>query len=115
MPTWPATLNLLEEGYGRAPQAGGVRFQPERGPAKQRRTTRAAPWDETYVGRWTLEQRDAFWSFWAEDCQRGALSFTMDDPFSGEEAEFRFIIGQEPRESRRKPWFIVAFPLERLP
>src|SRR6185295_11740284 len=99
MPAWPENLKLLEEGYGFAPQPGGVRFSPERGPAKQRLTTRAAPSDETYAGKWTLEDRDAFWTFWKDDCKRGAISFTMDDPFSGDSAEFRFVIGQEPREA----------------
>lgn len=115
MAEWPSSLpNFLEEGYGLAPQPGGVRFQPERGPAKQRLTTRAAPWDMTLTLKLTKAQRDDFWDFWQEDCRRGALSFAMDDPIDGAPSTFRFIIGQEPRESRRKPYFIIAFPLERL-
>lgn len=115
MPGWPDTLPKFKaEGYGRAPQPAGVRFQPERGPAKQRRTTRAAPWNNTFQLELTAAQLAIFWAFWEDDCASGALSFTMNDPITGAEHDWRFIIDQPPQESLAPPWHVISFSLERL-
>ncbi len=116
MPAWPETLpNFLAAGYERAPGPSGERFQPDRGPAKQRLTTRAAPWQLSFQLKCTKAQRDAFWEFWRDDCKRGALSFTMTDPVEEDEASFSFLIDQAPRESFAKPYYMISFPMERLP
>lgn len=116
MTAWPEALPpFTAEGYGRKPQPGGVRFAPDRGPAKQRLTSRASPWDVTYRLELTYAQRQAFWAFWEDDCKRGALDFTMADPIGGGTKTWRFIIGAEPSETITTPYFVVTFQAELLP
>lgn len=118
LPVWPAALPPFDAAaYTRTPGPSGARFEPDRGPAKQRQLTRAAPWVlQLQLSLSTATaHRATFWTFWRDTLARGSLAFTMADPVEGGSYSWRFVVGAEPQERLEIPFWVLAFPLERLP
>lgn len=112
---WPATLPpFAAAGYQRQPGRSGVRFEPELGPAKQHRRTRAAPQRLQLQLFLTAAQRATFWTFFETTCAAGALSFTLVDPVEGTSHTWQFDVDARPVETLDPPDFVLTFPLDRL-
>ena len=116
LPTWPASLPAFNvDGYTRRPQTQGVRFEPDFGPAKQRRRTRSGPQKLALTLDVDATQLATFWTFWETDLAGGSLPFLLVDPVRGGAARrFQFVVGEEPVETCPLPHFTLSFTLERL-
>lgn len=82
IPTWPATLpqNILRSAYSETIQNQFLRFEPDFGPAKQRRRFTAGV--KTFVGSLSLDatQMTTFVNFWDNTIQGGTLDFNWIHP-----------------------------------
>lgn len=111
---WPATLPPFQAAnYARRPTALAARFEPDGGPAVQRRRFRAGPEQLRLQLRLTAAQLDTFWTFWRGDAAGGAAPFRLLDPVRGDLAVFQFVASEPPEESVEPPWHVVNFVLER--
>jgi len=111
--TWPADLPAFQaEGYVRRPRPLAVRFEPEQGPAIQRRVTRGRPEELRLTLRLTAAQLDRFWAFW-EEAGGGGAPFRMQDPVRGDAGVFLFHALETPEESVQPPHHVVTLTLTR--
>ena len=98
MPSWPASLpqEVLAGGYGRAPGTLGIRSNPERGRARQRKRFSSKPHRVQVRFQMTVAQLATFETFWEDTLGGGALSFDFFDPEDpGETVTANFVVGQE--------------------
>ena len=92
MPIWPLSLpaDPLIAGYSVAPQKNVVAFGTEVGPGKVRRRSTARVKtisNDTYL---QAGQLAVFLSFFEDELQDGALTFTWTNQLDGLTASFRF-------------------------
>lgn len=98
MPSWPATLpdSLLVEGYRERPPMTGLRFDPDAGPAIQRRrlTANVRP----IVGQLHLTKAQVaiFDDFWINTLANGSLEFDWTHPRTGASVTLRFVNTEAP-------------------
>jgi hypothetical protein len=114
---WPSTLPAAPElaGYGEGMGKQVLRTEMDAGPAKLRRRFTAAPRPYTMPMTLSGAQLEALVDFWSDDCQGGALAFTMRHPRDAEETILcRFT--EEPKWTALGGGvFRVALELEILP
>lgn len=117
MPTWnPATMPRLGlvDGYDETDDEALISFDTERGPPRLRKVVS----DPGYLVQaqttpMTLAQRNALLTFYRMDCNRGAATFTMNDPIDGIAKTWMF----ESRPAIRLSgnYFVASLSLRKMP
>ncbi|WP_421792747.1 hypothetical protein [Hyphobacterium sp.] len=101
MAVWPATLPgvPLRNSVRHRGKNNVIRTQTDTGPARNRRTHRAAPEGYNATFRWTLAQyEDDFLPFFGDTLGDGALSFTgLNHPLTGDPVTAKLIGGTPPQ------------------
>ena len=90
MADWPTSLPNFNSGLREQQVDGFVRTPTDIGPGEQRRRYSATP--HYFTGTMTLTQteRATFDAFYNTEIGNGGGAFTMTDPSTGQQAEFRF-------------------------
>ena len=90
MADWPTSLPGFMDGLQEQRVDGFVRTPTDIGPGQQRRRYSAVP--HFFNGQMTLTQaqRTTFEAFYNATLRGGADAFTMQDPSTGQDAQFRF-------------------------
>lgn len=85
MPAWPSDIpqKPLKEGFSRKPQDNVLRSSMDTGPEKARRRFTAASEYISCVYEMTESELSSFKSFYENDINSGAISFTWPDPENG--------------------------------
>ena len=119
MVAWPGTLpqRPLAEGYNERLRRMGVRFEPEAGPAIQRRRVTATVRPLQVRLRLTPAQAAILDSFWESDTAGGTLPFDWVHPRTGVAATLRFIADDPPQivAINRGQQYIASFAVEVMP
>ena len=119
MPSWPGTLpaDLLVEGYRERPPVTGLRFDPDAGPAIQRRRLTANVRPIAGVLSLTKAQVAIFDDFWVNTLANGSLEFDWTHPRAGASVTFRFVNTEAPEYAPAggPDQYSVAVVLEIMP
>ena len=93
MPIWPLSLpqKPRQSGYSESEKSGSLRTKMDKGPDKVRRrfTNSIIPFTLQITA--TFAQVASFSTFYRQDCNFGATTFTWVHPRTDEAATYRFI------------------------
>jgi hypothetical protein len=100
--SWPVSINtdVLRDGYTDQPERNVVTFQPEVGPAKERRRCSVSNNLVTYPMMFLAAEWAAFVPFYRSTLADGILPFEFPDPVSDDLWTYKFE-GEEPPKVER--------------
>jgi hypothetical protein len=118
MPTFPADIKILNEGYGMEQDSATKRSAQDSGAVKQIRIYNTAPVKTTIKAIASIDAFESFKTWFRKDISMGSYFFDLYDPQSNEVKKYRIYDGTykaTPIDGSDPKVWVLSMTLESFP